>query len=341
MNNHLPRYTSAAQKGEAGVGLVSRIVTDEFGWIFRRNHQEHDFGIDGHLEVITEDGFVTGQMLAVQIKYGASFFKEKNNWGYTYRGELKHFNYLANYPLPILIVICNPESRECFWVKFDVESTTRTSKGWKFTVPFENVLRKSKPELLSMLLPSTDSLSELEEYWKVNELMADSEHIFFIIDKLDVEAFDVEPPRNFFDRLRKTKELAFACQGKVDIMFSGYDDDHREIYEITEVREYVQMLSKVLIELFFFGRTKGKHPSLPSLAMCLTNVTVPNRRVPVGEQMKVTFETKLIGDFLHDQFLGLNEMTEWLDMTMEQNKEISLGAVRCLGFEPSAESNEA
>jgi hypothetical protein len=34
-------------------------------------------------------------MLACQIKCGKSFFKESNRWGYVYRGETKHFNYLV------------------------------------------------------------------------------------------------------------------------------------------------------------------------------------------------------------------------------------------------------
>ena len=101
MSNGYPQFSRSAQQGERGVNVVSRIVNENFGWIFKRNHQEHDFGIDGQIEVITPTGSVTGQMLAVQIKYGKSFFQEKNRWGYIYRGELKHFNYLSNYPIPI------------------------------------------------------------------------------------------------------------------------------------------------------------------------------------------------------------------------------------------------
>ena len=78
MNDGYPSYTKSAQQGESGVNLIAQIVNDHFGWIFKRNHQEYDFGIDGQIEVITSTGAVTGQMVAVQIKYGTSFFKEKN-----------------------------------------------------------------------------------------------------------------------------------------------------------------------------------------------------------------------------------------------------------------------
>lgn len=328
MNNQFPQYTASAQKGEAGVGLISRIIHDEFGWIFRRNHQEHDFGIDGHLEIVTDEGYVTGQMLAVQIKYGDSFFKEKNKWGYCFRGELKHFNYLANYPIPVLIIICNPESRECYWVRFEAENTTRTNGGWKLTIPFENSVSGSKDKLLSLLAPTIDSFAELEAYWSVNNLFVESVCIFFLIDKEDVNTFDIQRPRNFFNRLRKTKELAIECQGKVDFVFCGYDDDKREIYEITEIRKYVQSLCKELTELFYFGRTTGPYPALPALAMCLTST----KHEVSGDGLKVFYDTRPIGDFIKYQFHGLNEMTEWLGMNMEQNKELSDSALRCLGL---------
>ena len=34
---------------------------------------------------------------------------------------------------------------------------------------------------------------------------------------------------------------------------------------------------------------------------------------------------------------GLNEMTDWLGMSMDENKEISYDVVRCLGFKPPKE----
>lgn len=48
------------------------------------NHQKHDFGIDGQIELLTAEGAVTGQMLGVQIKCGKSFLTERNKWGLKY-----------------------------------------------------------------------------------------------------------------------------------------------------------------------------------------------------------------------------------------------------------------
>ncbi|PZN69612.1 MAG: hypothetical protein DM484_29370 [Candidatus Methylumidiphilus alinenensis] len=136
MKQGYPTYSKAARTGNDGIDLVSRVVHEELGWLFKRNHQEHDFGIDAQVDLILDDGSVTGQIIAMQIKYGKSFFQEKNQWGYVYRGEQKHFNYLANYPTPVLIVICNPSSHVCYWVEFDPTETSRAGKNWNITIPY-------------------------------------------------------------------------------------------------------------------------------------------------------------------------------------------------------------
>ena len=46
MGSGFPTYTRAGAMGEVGVSIVSRIVAEEFGWLFKRNHQlgrSHNF----------------------------------------------------------------------------------------------------------------------------------------------------------------------------------------------------------------------------------------------------------------------------------------------------------
>lgn len=329
-----PQFTPNARKGERGVDVVSRVVHEQFKWLFKRNHQEHDFGIDGQLEVVTDDGAVTGQMLAVQIKYGKSFFEERNKWGYVYRGELKHFNYLANYPVPTLIVICHPDEEVCYWARFIPTQAEVSEGGWKLTIPFENRLHDAKPELEALLPPLQDSLSDLEGYWELNRFMAKAAHIHFIIDRDEVVSGDTSRPREFFNRLRSTKELAYHCQSKVEISFYGYDDDWRELFEIKEVRDYVPALCRALPELLFFIRTQQPTHALKALALCQTRVKWPQGRSMRKVTKKVEVDTLGIANFLMRMWPGLNEMTEWLGMSIEENKAISFDVMRCVGFEP-------
>ncbi len=143
----------------------------------------------------------------------------------------------------------------------------------------------------------------------------------------------VDEPRQFFDRIRSTRELASHCQGKVELSFHGYNDDSRELYEINEVRRYVPILVSVLPELFFFIYTGEDSHSLKILALCLTEVNILSKLPKTHCQIHVNFSTDKIAEFLETHFLGLNEMTEWLSMPLEENKRISYEVANALGLE--------
>lgn len=333
MNTGFPKLTHSAKLGEKGVDIVSRLVSDTFGWLFRRTHQELDFGIDGQIEIVTEDGAVTGQMLAIQIKCGKSFLEERNQWGYVYRGKTKHFNYLANYPIPVIICLCDPESLECYWVRFQVNQTQVTDEGWKITIPFKNILSSSKSELYSLVPKLSDSLTDLQDYWSLNKMIVESSIIIYSLGKDDILEQNTSSPREFYDRLLTTKELAHECQGKVEFSFSGYDDDPRELYEIEEVRQYIAILSPKLPELFFFISTEKPAGTLITFSLCQTDISFKGEPSKNAKMRRIEFETSKVAEFLESHFYGLNEMTDWLNMPVEENKVITLNIFRCLGFD--------
>lgn len=334
MSKGFPTYSKAARSGDRGVEVVSRIFNEIFGWLFKRNHQEHDFGIDAQVDVILDNGAVTGQILALQIKHGLSFFSEKNKWGYIFRGEQKHFNYLANYPVPVLIVLCHPKSNDCYWVKFDPAATSRAGENWKITVPFENKLTDSKGTITGLLPAPANYLSEVQNYWAINEMIVSHDHFYYIIGREEIEQLNVSEARAFFNRIRISKEIAAHCQGKVEIGFHGYNDDPRELFEIPEMRKYIPVLADALPELFFFAYTGERGQTLKTFAMCLTEVKKISNTPNEEKKIPVEVSTDKIAHFLDSHFPGLNELTEWLGMSIEENKSISFEVFHALGFEP-------
>jgi hypothetical protein len=332
MESGFPKHTQAAAMGEIGVGIVSRIVTEEFGWLFKRNHQEHDFGIDGQIEVVTETGAVTGQMLACQIKCGASFFKESNKWGYIYRGDTKHFNYLANYPIPVIILLCNPDTKRAYWACFGPAETQITEAGWKLTVPFENKLPSTKAALEALLPEVADHLSALEEYWALNNLPIGFQYIVFMIDRQNVEDVDLSAIRHFIQRLKSSKEFALHCQGKIEIGFGGYDDDPRELFEIEDVRRYVALLDRDFDQLFFFARSKEPATTLRIFVFCLMGVGWIGKRSTAGTPQPVLVDFHSVPDFLPRHFDGLNLICERLGLPDEEIYRISKAVTDVLGL---------
>jgi hypothetical protein len=243
---NFPIVNSATLTGRKGVTILKDKIENELNWLFRETHLEDDFGIDGHLDIITDEGQVTGKSIAFQLKTGESFFKEKNDVGYVYRGEAKHLNYYINYSLPILIILVNPKSRIIIWELFDATKTDKAKKSWKMTIPENKYLNiKSKNALLKSVGPITDFSSQLEEEWKINDLLKKYDRILFRIPKTEVIERRFQFLMDGLERVQATTDLLIHTKNKVDISFDGYDHDERELFEIPEVKEWVLELFKI------------------------------------------------------------------------------------------------
>lgn len=81
-------------------------------------------------------------MIVVQIKSGKSFLKEKNaSW--VFYQEQKHRFYWERFPLPVIIILHDPETNQSYWQ--DIRQALRVSpeneKG--ILVPKESVLQNT------------------------------------------------------------------------------------------------------------------------------------------------------------------------------------------------------
>lgn len=243
---NFPKINSARQTGRKGITILKDKIENELNWLFRETHLEDDFGIDGHLDIITDEGKVTGKSIAFQLKTGESFFKEKNDIGYIFRGDNKHLNYYINYSLPILIILVNPNSRKIIWELFDATKTDRAKNSWKITIPENKTLgKKSKESLLQCVGPITDFSSQLQEEWKINDLLKKHNRILFEIPKKDIIEKNFQPLLDGLERIQATTDLILHLKNRVDIFFDGYNYDKRELFEIPEVKEWVLELFKL------------------------------------------------------------------------------------------------
>nr|WP_309688253.1 DUF4365 domain-containing protein [Armatimonas sp.] len=130
---------------------TKRIVL-EFGWIFREQPIV-DVGIDAHIEY-SPAGHPTGQLIAVQIKTGPSYFRDTGDH-YSFRGELVHLDYWINHSLPVILVGHLPDSKETVWARIGSDTIRRIPTGWCIDIPKTNVFGKEAKEILKGIFNGT------------------------------------------------------------------------------------------------------------------------------------------------------------------------------------------
>ncbi|MCB9115612.1 MAG: DUF4365 domain-containing protein [Caldilinea sp.] len=153
-NIEYPEVTNKDRLGSKGMLIVQDIVEDSLGWVFR-SQITRDFGIDAHIEIITEKSEATGKIIAAQIKCGESFFGESNEDGYVFRPKTKHIRYWLDHSLPVIVVICHPGTRECRWVEVTSENIVSTGIGWKIILPFGQRFDVTHKHVLSQIAGRT------------------------------------------------------------------------------------------------------------------------------------------------------------------------------------------
>jgi hypothetical protein len=105
-----------------GINAVAQFAATN-GLIWRENNVK-DLGIDGQLEYVSDSGFATGRIVALQIKSGPSFFTHDDGESWRFYPEEKHRLYWERFPVPVILMLHNPNTEETFWL--DVRQAYRS-----------------------------------------------------------------------------------------------------------------------------------------------------------------------------------------------------------------------
>ena len=126
------KFDKSAAVSDQGVAAVG-VQINKLGWVFREL-AKRDLGIDAQVEVC--DGELsTSKLIALQIKSGESFFKERTAGGVVFRDTPEHLEYFLEHSLPVLIVLYDPRSGRAHWQHVTEGTAHRTPKGWSLLIP--------------------------------------------------------------------------------------------------------------------------------------------------------------------------------------------------------------
>ena len=149
------------------------------------------------------------------------------------------------------------------------------------------------------------------------DLMSDP--LLIIVSKDEILAEDVSPALNTLKTLTSSPAMAQKYRENVDLSFSGYDSHPSEVFEIPEIRNYVQKLDgQFPFWLYFLSK---KFLGLQALILCL----LP----PVNEEAKKRIYPEMVNDLLNKRwFPALNQIGDFVGMSEIENKAITERAIR-------------
>lgn len=128
-----------------GVAAVASVLA-EIGLVWRETNAV-DVGIDGQIEHVDEKSFATGRLVAAQIKTGPSYFAKERADAWLYTPEVKHRTYWERYPLPVLLILHDPDTKRSYWA--DVRQQLRgESPPSALIVPKSQILQSSTADEL-------------------------------------------------------------------------------------------------------------------------------------------------------------------------------------------------
>ena len=127
------KANSKSHTGRVGVA-GTQLLFKRLGWIFREQPIE-DYGIDAHVEVV-ENNTATGKLIALQIKSGESWFRQKTSDGFVFRGDREHLEYWQQHSLPVMIILYQDDEQIAYWQAVNSSNVQKTGIGWKLIIPF-------------------------------------------------------------------------------------------------------------------------------------------------------------------------------------------------------------
>ncbi|MDD2468029.1 MAG: DUF4365 domain-containing protein [Desulfobulbus sp.] len=150
-----------------------------FGWLFREQ-PIHDYGIDAQVEIVVNNQ-PTGDLIAIQVKSGKSYFTETTDTDIIYRADNNHIDYWTAHCLPVIIVLYDPENDRLYWEHVSEKTYVSAGKSWKIAIPKNKILDNESLANLSSITqppPYIQNLNRLRLDKKWIDLLADGESVY-------------------------------------------------------------------------------------------------------------------------------------------------------------------
>jgi len=145
-----------------------------------------------------------------------------------------------------------------------------------------------------------------------------SEPIFLVFSREQIMAMDLHEPLQVLRQLAGNPEKAVAACGRISVVIDGYNADSRELFEIPEVRRYIQQLDALWPYWFFFLSQADDSIKVIESCLCDCIEVVPG---------VTSIDTEQLNECLTRHFSALNSYCKAINLPESKIQEISEGII--------------
>jgi hypothetical protein len=145
-----------------------------------------------------------------------------------------------------------------------------------------------------------------------------SEPIFLVFSREQITEMDLHEPLTVLRQLAGNPEKAISACGRISLIIDGYDTDPRELFEIPEVRRYIQQMDALWPYWFFFLSQADDSIKVVESCLCDSIEVVPG---------VTSIDTEQLNNCLTRHFSALNHYCESLNLPESKIEEISEGVI--------------
>ncbi len=133
----------------------------------------------------------------------------------------------------------------------------------------------------------------------------DADPLVLVISKSEVQTLNITPALETLSKLLSDRATALQYKGKVVLSVSGYDNDSRGLYEVPEVKKYMQLLDSRFPYWFFLLSMERGTLKLMAFCLCRTVNVRPGIASPNNMDM---------AQFMISHFTALNYLCSQLGL---------------------------
>ncbi len=220
--------------------------------------------------------------------------------------------------------------QKAFWTEFKFENISQSGENWKTEIfKSQELNSKSKEQLQSIAGDVIDYLPQLQYQWEMNKRIKESGIIMLGVDKFEIETLNFSGFESLLEKLLSSHEMVIELRGKITFLIFGYNDDKRELYQIPEVRNWIQKVIPIFKYWGYFLNMDDEikfKAGLSVLHTCSVDVDV-KKFDKVRKGYHVEFDGEQSAKFMEKIFLWLNEICEKYkiaeDVIFEQSMKIT------------------